>query len=652
MARQTHFEIHVEQNGRWTIHARYPARKKDDAITEAKQLDGMGHIQTVKVIREVFDDATGENEEYTVYKTAVPGQPSAMEEAMDIVGGNSMSDADSSDADDWDDFDDDIDPMMPAESQKKKKAKARAKAETKARGSGKQTTLTGVIVKILLVILFAISIAALLTASSSVWLDGMNVFGTRLVGAAKSNTLFGIFFATFVLIAIMMSTIFFRGDSLKTRERRQAAPQPQQMAQQAPKKKKKPAGISLASAAEELRRAVRDDEDDDDTFDNDPELEALNAKGIVLGGDDGAGTDPSSAMSPQAEKQKQFMMTFLHEALEHVGDTKKLDNFNKFGVNLFLAGACESLAQKRGLEGEDHARILADSVRTMGFKKSHAATFADRYDEYLMQDSRYMQMFQAGRNAMNTHFHDPGDAGKNMGGALDEWNKPKAKEENTGTIAVLFTDIAGSTAMTQQLGDSGAQQVVRAHNKVVREALSANRGREVKHTGDGIMASFNKTADAVEASIQMQKGCLAVRKGTKLPLHLKIGINAGEPIQEDNDLFGTTVQMSARIVDKAQADEIFASEIVRGIATGKGHQFLDRGTYAMKGFDKDPTLWEVKWWQGADSPKLKTKTKKAAPAAANAAPGQQAVAARTAQPTGPAIKNPRGVRLIQAPAAQ
>lgn len=638
MARQTHFEIHVEQKGRWTIHARYPSRQKEEALSEAKDLDAMGHIDTVKVIREVFDDDSGNTEEYTIYKTGSGGKEAAVEEAMGQVSSHS-SGSDSDDGDGWDDdLDDDIDPMMPAEGQRKKKSKAK---------KGSTTSLTGVIVKILLVILFSISISALLTASSSVWIDGLNVFGTRLVGAAKSNALFGIFFGSFALISIMMSTIFFRGDSLRARERKAPKPRVQRQAPRKKRAKKKQSGISLAAAAEELRRNVAADEEDD--FDAD--LEHLNAKGVVIDTDEGAATDPS--MSPQAEKQKQFMMGFLHEALNEVGDSKKLDNFNKFGVNLFLAGACESLAQKGGLEGEAHAKILADSVRSMGFKKSHAATFADRYDEYLMQDARYMQMFQAGRNAMNTHFHDPGDAGKNLKGALNEWNQPKAKEENTGTITVLFTDIAGSTAMTQQLGDAGAQQVVRAHNKVVREALSANSGREVKHTGDGIMASFNKTADAVSAAVQMQNGSLAVRKGTKLPLHLKIGINTGEPIQEDNDLFGTTVQMSARIVDKAQADEIFCSEIVRGIATGKGVQFIDRGTYAMKGFDKDPTLWEVKWWKGSESPKLRTKAK-TAPAKAPAAPAapQPAAAAREAAVAQAGVKNPRGVRLIQAPAAQ
>ena len=121
-------------------------------------------------------------------------------------------------------------------------------------------------------------------------------------------------------------------------------------------------------------------------------------------------------------------------------------------------------------------------------------------------------------------------------------------------------------------------------------------GKEIKHTGDGIMASFAKTTDGVAASIQMQREAVAhTQQNPELPLHLKIGLNAGEPISEDNDLFGSTVQMSARIVDKAQSEEIFVSEIVRGICDGKGYKFVNRGGYEMKGFAEPPTLFEVVW---------------------------------------------------------
>ena len=89
----------------------------------------------------------------------------------------------------------------------------------------------------------------------------------------------------------------------------------------------------------------------------------------------------------------------------------------------------------------------------IGFRKSEAVKFADKYEDYLLADSRYMQMFQAGRNAMNMNLDDDADAVQYLEQALGEWNKPKPKDEVSGPVTVLFTDIAGSTAMTQELGD-------------------------------------------------------------------------------------------------------------------------------------------------------------------------------------------------------
>ena len=110
------------------------------------------------------------------------------------------------------------------------------------------------------------------------------------------------------------------------------------------------------------------------------------------------------------------------------------------------------------------------------------------------------------------------------------------------------------------------------------------------------MASFSLVTDSVDAAIQMQRETIAYTQANPdLPLHLKIGINSGEPIVEDNDLFGTVVQLSARIVDKAQADEIYVSEIVRGICTGKNYTFESKGGYDMKGFDGQMQLFEVIW---------------------------------------------------------
>lgn len=150
-------------------------------------------------------------------------------------------------------------------------------------------------------------------------------------------------------------------------------------------------------------------------------------------------------------------------------------------------------------------------------------------------------------------------------------------------MTVLFTDIVGSTEMTQMLGDDGAQKVLRTHNQIVRDTLEQFGGTEVKHTGDGIMAYFSTISTGVEASIIIQR-LIAKHNETKpdLPLRIKLGLNTGEQIAEDNDLYGATVQLAARTVDKANANQILASEIVRGICLGKPFIFRETGCVFMK----------------------------------------------------------------------
>ncbi|HEX9568884.1 MAG TPA: adenylate/guanylate cyclase domain-containing protein [Rhodospirillales bacterium] len=629
MVQQVNYEVQVQQNGRWSIHARFAGHQKDGAVEEAKQLDQLPNVEAVKVIKEVYDTDQGFHNEFIIYKSA--GMKSTVaQEAEKVSGGHSgpmhREETWLRHHDDEEDEGDDFD-AAPARA-----ASKRAKKGKKKKGS----SLTTIVVKLLLVVLFSLGLAAMFAWLAAELFGGTKLFGVRMVGNAESNMLIGVFIFTFLTSAAAMAITVMKGESLDTSRRRggffsgTAKARP---AAQKPAAAKKPAAPATAQptpttdALDRLDEAMRgvgeykldeaaktaEDQAVSERLqaelnkgkEKPAEEEKTTARGFVLDAQTqakpAAEVEPPS-LSPQAQQQKTYVMNFLSKGLGGAIDKKKLDNFNKFGVNLFLAGACEVLAQNKGLDVLSRSRILGEGVQVMGFKKSHAASFADRYEEYLMADARYMQMFQAGRNAMNIYATDETAAPKLLESALTEWNKPKQREAQAGPVTVLFTDIAGSTAMTQTLGDAGAQQVVRAHNRIVREALSATAGKEIKHTGDGIMASFAKTSDGVDAAIQMQREVAAHNQhNPNLPLHLKIGLNAGEPIAEDNDLFGTTVQLSARIVDKAKADQIFVSEIVRGICAGKTYKFINRGGFPMKGFGDDVILYEVMWNEAAAS---------------------------------------------------
>jgi class 3 adenylate cyclase len=150
---------------------------------------------------------------------------------------------------------------------------------------------------------------------------------------------------------------------------------------------------------------------------------------------------------------------------------------------------------------------------------------------------------------------------------------------------VLFTDIVDSTSLTQQLGDDEAMELLRIHDTVVRNALAAARGREVKHTGDGIMASFTSAAGAVRCALEIQRE-LARREQSELPVKVRIGGAAGEPIDHANDIFGCTVQLAARLCSHAAPAQILVSNVVAELCMGKGLSFRALGEVSLKGFDR------------------------------------------------------------------
>jgi class 3 adenylate cyclase len=161
--------------------------------------------------------------------------------------------------------------------------------------------------------------------------------------------------------------------------------------------------------------------------------------------------------------------------------------------------------------------------------------------------------------------------------------------------AVLFTDLVGHTEMMSRLGDDRGRAVLREHERITREVLKTHGGTEIKTMGDGFMASFSSVARAVECAIALQRA-FAAREGE--PLSVRVGLNAGEPIEEDGDLFGATVILASRIAAKAEGGEILVADTVRGLCSGKGYLFSDRGEFVAKGFEDPVRVYEVRWRNG------------------------------------------------------
>ena len=128
---------------------------------------------------------------------------------------------------------------------------------------------------------------------------------------------------------------------------------------------------------------------------------------------------------------------------------------------------------------------------------------------------------------------------------------------------ILFTDLCDSDEQTQELGDDGFMSLLREHDDIVRAALHSQAGREVKHTGDGIMASFTSVSAAVESAIGIQCSLRRRNESAEHPIHVRVGTSVEEPVTERGDLFGAVVQLSARLCGAAPPGGIAVSTAVR-----------------------------------------------------------------------------------------
>jgi len=161
-----------------------------------------------------------------------------------------------------------------------------------------------------------------------------------------------------------------------------------------------------------------------------------------------------------------------------------------------------------------------------------------------------------------------------------------------GIRSVLFTDIVGSTELTQRIGDEAAMAPLHVHDTIVRAALAAVGRREVKHTGDGIMASFISAVAAVRCATQIQQVLTRhehehEHEHEEYSISVRIGAAAGEPVEQRQDLFGSTVQLAARLCSHAQPGQILVSNVIAELCIGKkGLLFQDLGEAHLKGFDR------------------------------------------------------------------
>lgn len=563
-----HYEVYTQDvANRWNLHARYERTEREAAINDAKNVERTLQVPA-KVVRETYYPGNNRSEESLIY-----GGDSSLRAKM----------------------------IARANATPRYVGRAETRGASSSSGSAMREVITaspaasvGSAAKLMLVVLASLTIAGVVTSLANVMAES---FSPALSGGFQSLLLFGTFVVTFFATALPLSTSLLNrklfGGSVTPAAakpvKRRPAPSP--AAPATPEKEKPPEEIE---AEEEIDwEALKDADEalapveDEITAEPDP----VEEEGEMAG-------EAENPASPADDNGPTIFVRFVNSLIGAVRKVRPtLDAYNLFGIDLVMAGAVDLLGELKGMMPSERRLVLKNAIEAMGVKEATAQAFADKYEEYL-SEQRYMPMIVSGRSMMESFLAGHDVLTESVGPIFEQWNRPQSAAPVTTAriMTVMFTDMVGSTDMTQAKGDKAAQNMVRRHNSIVRNALAEFNGKEIKHTGDGIMASFGSSASGVEAAIAIQR---AIAKNNEQnpdnELHIRIGINAGEPIEEEEDLFGTTVQLAARVCARCETDDILCSNVVKELSSGRGLNFVSMGAQELKGFKEQITLFQVTW---------------------------------------------------------
>ena len=176
--------------------------------------------------------------------------------------------------------------------------------------------------------------------------------------------------------------------------------------------------------------------------------------------------------------------------------------------------------------------------------------------------------------------------------AIDDW-QAEGFDPGSAFRTIVFTDMVGSAAMTNVFGELEAFRLLERHDRSVSKAVKQHGGRIVKHTGDGFLISFEDVEEALRATIRMQSDVSALDDR----LSIRVGINPGNPIERDDDLFGSTIQVASRICDEAEPGQILVSGVVKELCSDPdlAEQFVEHDRMLVKGVGAWIQVYEVGW---------------------------------------------------------
>jgi class 3 adenylate cyclase/tetratricopeptide (TPR) repeat protein len=164
------------------------------------------------------------------------------------------------------------------------------------------------------------------------------------------------------------------------------------------------------------------------------------------------------------------------------------------------------------------------------------------------------------------------------------------------SATILFTDVVGSTELSQRLSPDTAEEVRRGHFSILRQAIAEAGGTEVKNLGDGLMVAFASASAAVACAVAMQQGVERDNRDRKHSVGLRVGLSGGEVTREDDDYFGDPVVEAARLCATCESGQVLATDVLRGMAGRRNrHECRSLGELTLKGLPDPVEAVEVLW---------------------------------------------------------
>lgn len=308
----------------------------------------------------------------------------------------------------------------------------------------------------------------------------------------------------------------------------------------------------------------------------------------------------TDAENPLAETSLQEILNEMHDAIKaisYIPEKMELKENHEIAATLYLAGGASYIVNNLNLSTKLLKEKIPLILTRLDVNPNRSTEIINQLGHFI-RTPRHAIMFDKGVTDAKLRSENS-EASYSYENALEKWIKLNQEDDiNSFFSAVLFTDIENFTEQTEKNGEAWMIDVLHANNDIIRKIIKAFSGYEIKHTGDGVLATFSNIHKALHAAITIQRGIeIFCKSMPNRAFNVRIGINAGDIVSIDNDIFGAPVNLASRIMNKIDGGEIAISENVHGITQDSDFTFKDKGKLEMKGLEPQH-VYTLNWKEG------------------------------------------------------